>query len=74
MFMNGFSCLMFIFSFLIFIAGVYLFTGHKNEVLLWKVHDIDKFTKEETKNVGKWTIIASVVPLVMAIIGLILDI
>ena len=72
--MNGFSCLMFIFAGLIFIAGIYLYTGHKNEVLLWKVHDIKKFTIEETKNVGKWTIIAGLVPLILAIIGLFLDI
>ena len=72
--MNGFSCLMFIFALLIFIAGIYLYTGHKNELLLWKVHDIKKFTIEETKNVGKWTIIAGLVPLILAIIGLFLDI
>ena len=72
--MNGFSCLMFIFSFLIFLAGLYLYTGHKNEVLLWKVHDIKKFTIEQTKNVGKWTIIVSIIPLILAIIGLFLDI
>lgn len=72
--MNGFSCLMFIFSILIFIAGLYLYTGHKSELLLWKVHDIKKFTKEETKNVGKWTLIAGLIPLALAIIGLFLDI
>ena len=72
--MNGFSIFMFIFSFFIFLAGLYLFTGHKNEVLLWKVHDIKKFTIEETKNVGKWTMISSLVPLVIGIIGLFLDI
>ena len=72
--MNGFSCLMFICALLIFIAGIYLYTGHKNELLLWKVHDIKKFTIEETKNVGKWTIIAGLVPLILAIIGLFLDI
>ena len=72
--MNGFSCLMFIFALLIFIVGIYLYTGHKNELLLWKVHDIKKFTIEETKNVGKWTMISSLVPLILAIIGLFLDI
>ena len=72
--MNGFSCLMFIFAFLIFIAGIYLYTGHKNELLLWKVHDIKNFTKKETKNVGKWTMISSLAPLILAIIGLFLDI
>ncbi|MBQ6546610.1 MAG: hypothetical protein IJL74_01260 [Bacilli bacterium] len=69
--MNGFSILMFIFSFLIFLCGIYLFTGHKNEILLWKVHDIKNFTIEQTKNVGKWTMIASLVPLVLGILGLI---
>ena len=60
---------LFIFGFLVFLAGLYLFTGHKNEILLWKVHQIDKFTIEETKNVGKWTIISS---LVIMLIGIIL--
>ncbi len=68
--MSGFSILMFIFGALIFLAGLYLFTGHKNEVLLWKVPDIKKFTIEETKNVGKWTMIASIIPFIFAIIGL----
>ena len=72
--MNGFSILMFIFGALIFLAGLYLFTGHKNEVLLWKVPDIKKFTKEETINVGKWTMISSVVPLILGIIGLFFNI
>ena len=72
--MNGFSILMFIFGFFVFLAGIYLYTGHKNEVLLWKVHDIKKFTIEQTKNVGKWTMIASIVPLIIAVLGLFLDI
>ncbi len=72
--MNGFSCLMLIFSILIFLAGLYLYTGHKNEVLLWKVHDIKKITIEEVKNIGKWTIITSIIPLILSILGLFLDI
>ena len=58
---------MFVFAFLIFLAGLYLYTGHKNEVLLWKVHDIKKFSIEETKNVGKWTMIAGLIPLILGI-------
>ena len=65
---------MFIFGGLVFLAGIYLYTGHKNEVLLWKVHDIKKFTIEQTKNVGKWTIFASAVIVLIGIIGLFLDI
>ena len=68
--MSGFSILMFIFGGLILLAGLYLFTGHKNEVLLWKVHDIKNFTIEQTKNVGKWTMISSLVPFILGICGL----
>lgn len=71
--MYGFSILMIVFAILIFLCGLYLFTGHKNEVLLWKVHDIKKFTIKETKNVGKWTMISSVIPFILAILGYILE-
>ena len=71
--MNGFSILMIIFGILIFLCGLYLFTGHKNELLLWKVHDIKKFTIEQTKNVGKWTMISSIIPFILAILGIIFN-
>ena len=41
--MNGFSIFMFIFAGLILIAGLVLYTGHKDEVLLWKVQNIKEF-------------------------------
>ena len=72
--MNGFSCLMFIFGVLIFLAGLYIYTGHKNEVLLWKCHDLSKVTKDDLKVIGKWTMISSLVPIILAIVGLFLDI
>ena len=72
--MNGFSCLMLIFSAGILIAGIVLYTGHKDQVLLWKIPDIRKVTKEQVKNIGKWTMICSIIPLALAIIGLFLDI
>ena len=59
---------MFIFTFIVFLCGLYLFTGHKSELLLWKVHDIKKFTIEETKNVGKWTIISSIIIFIIGIV------
>ena len=59
---------MFIFAFIVFLCGLYLFTGHKSELLLWKVHDIKKFTIEETKNVGKWTIISSIIIFIIGIV------
>lgn len=69
--MNGFSIIMFIFAGLIMIAGIVLYTGHKDQVLLWKVHDIEKFPMSKVKEVGKWTMISSLIPLLLAIIGLI---
>ena len=71
--MNGFSILMFIFGLSIFLAGLYLYTGHKSELLLWKVHDIKKMPMKEVKNVGKITMISSLLPIVLGIIGLFLD-
>ena len=68
--MNGFSILMIIFGLLIFLSGLYLFTGHKSELLLWKVHDIKKFSKEDTIKVGKWTMISSCIPFLLGILGI----
>ena len=65
----GFSILMFIFSFFIFLAGLYIFTGHNSELLLWKTYR--KNTPiSELKNIGKWTMISSIIPFVLAIYGL----
>ena len=71
---NGLSILMLIFSVSIFLAGLYIYTGHDSSVLLWKVHYSRKLTNEELKNIGKWTMITSVIPLIIAVIGFFLDI
>lgn len=68
--MSGFSCLMLIFCILVFLSGIYIYTGHKNELLLWKTHNVKKITKEELKCIGKWTMIASIVPFIFCIVGL----
>ena len=67
--MGGFSIFMIIFGLFIFLCGLYLFTGHKNELLLWKVYDIKNFSISETKNVGKWTMIVSFIPFILALLG-----
>ena len=72
--MNGFSVLMFVFGVLVFLAGLYIYTGHRSELLLWKGPDPKKMTKSELKNVGKLTMLSSLLPVVMGIIGLFLDI
>ena len=71
--MNGFSCLMFIFSLASFLAGLYIYKGHDAKILLWKAH-YQNLTKEELKNIGKWTMITSIIPAIVAIIGLFLNI
>jgi hypothetical protein len=72
--MNGLSILMIIFGVLIFLAGLYIYTGHKNPVLLWKVYNLDTITKEELQNIGKWTMISSIIPFIIAIIGFFIEI
>ena len=72
--MNGFSILFFIFGIMILVAGLILYTGHKDEVLLWKVYDVKNLPKSELKNIGKWTMISSLIPFIIAIIGAIFNI
>ena len=72
--MNGFSILMFIFAFFVFIAGLYIYTGHRSELLLWKTFDVKKLTLAELKNIGKWTMIASLLIFIIGLLVMILDI
>ena len=75
--MNGFAILMFVFSLLIFLAGLYLHTGRKGEfteLLIWKNPNANKMTKNQIKNVGKWTMIVALIPLLIGIIALIFGI
>ncbi|MBQ6497784.1 MAG: hypothetical protein IJI58_03615 [Bacilli bacterium] len=75
--MNGLACIMFIFSALIFLAGIYLYKGHKGdftELLLWKNPQANKMTKSEIKNAGKWTMISALIPLIIGILALIFNI
>ena len=64
---------MFIFSFSILIVGLYMFMGHKLDILTMRVA-YQNLTKEEWKNIGKWTMISSIIPLILAIVGLFLEI
>jgi len=66
--MNGFSILMFIFATCVFFVGLYMFTGHKLELLAWKAA-FQNLNKSEWKNIGKWTMISSIPIFVLAIIG-----
>lgn len=71
--MNGFSTLMFIFAILVFLTGLYAYTGHKIGIMTYRAA-FRKTTKEEWRNIGKWTMIVSIFIFIIAIIGLFLDI
>ncbi len=71
--MSGLSVLMFIFGLGIVLAGLYIYTGHRSELLLWKTHNVKRLTIEELKTIGKWTMISSIIPFIVALIGLFIE-
>ena len=73
--MNGLAIFMIIFGILIFLCGLYLYQGKNGDftqLLLWKTHK-DKYTKEELQSAGKWTMIVSLIPIIIAILSIIFD-
>ena len=66
--MNGFSILMFIFGFCVLLVGLYMFTGHKLEIMTYRAA-FKNLKKEEWINIGKWTMISSILIFAIAIIG-----
>ncbi len=71
--MNGFSILFFIFGGVVFLTGLYAYTGHKLGIMTGRAA-FQNLSKDEWKNIGKWTIISSTIIFTIAIIGLFLDI
>ena len=71
--MNGFSILFFIFGICVFLVGLYAFTGHELSIMTYRAA-FRNLNKEQWKNIGKWTMIASIFIFVIAVIGLFLDI
>ena len=72
--MNGLTIIMLCFGFLILLAGFVLYRGKKDELLLWKVYDINKISTEEVKNIGFWTMISSIIPFIIALISLFIEV
>lgn len=68
--MNGFSILMFIFGFCVLFVGLYMYRGHKLEILSWKAA-FKNLNIDGWKNVGKWTMISSIIIFIIAILGII---
>ena len=66
--MNGFSVIMFTFGLCVLIVGFYMFTGHEISLLTGRVA-FQNLKKGEWKNIGKWTMISSVIIFIIAIVG-----
>ena len=66
--MNGFSILMFIFGSAVLLVGLYMYTGHKLEMIAWKAA-FKGLNKEDWKKVGKYTMISSIFIFILAIVA-----
>lgn len=68
--MYGFSILMLIFGICVLLVGLYMFTGHKLEMIAWKAA-FKNLDKSGWKNVGFWTMISSIIIFLLALLGFI---
>ncbi len=65
--MNGFSILFLIFGSILFLTGLYMFTGHKLGIVTERPA-FKNATKSDWKNIGKWTMIVSIVILIISLV------
>lgn len=70
--MNGFGILMGIFALCVFLIGLYMFKGHKLGIMTMRP-GFKNLKKDGWKNIGKWTMIASLFILVLAILGFVFN-
>ena len=70
--MNGFSILMFIFGGCLLLVGLYMLNGHQIGILTGRPA-FRNLTKDEWKNIGKWTMIVAILPIILAILGLLFN-
>ena len=70
--MSNVGILMLIFATCILLVGLYMFTGHKLGIISWKVA-FKNLTKEGWKNVGKWTMISSLLFYLIGIVAIIFN-
>ena len=70
--MSGFGILMLIFACMLFLVGLYMFTGHKLSVIAWKAA-YKGLTIQGWKKVGKYTMIVSIFIFILGIIGIIFN-
>ena len=70
--MNGFSILMIIFGICILLVGLFMFRENELKIISWKAAFKD-LNKEEWKNIGKWTMIVSIIPFILAKLGILFN-
>ncbi len=70
--MNGFSILMLIYGICILLVGLFMYGGNELKIISWKAA-FKGLNKSGWKNVGKWTMIVSLIPFILAILGIIFN-
>ena len=70
--MSGFGILMLIFAVSVFLVGLYMYTGHKLNIIAWKAA-FKGLTIDGWKKVGKYTMIVSAFILLLGIVGIIFN-
>ena len=65
--MSNVGILMLIFAIAVFLAGLYMFTGHPIHMLTWRV-PFNNMKKEGWIETGKWTMVASIFILIISIL------
>ena len=63
---------MLIFAVVLFLVGLYMFAGHKLNLIAWKAA-FKGLTIEGWKKVGKYTMIVSIFIFILGIIGIIFN-
>ena len=70
--MSGFVILFLIFATCVLLVGLYMFTGHELDIMTLRPA-FKNLTKEEWKNIGKWTMISSIFIYIIAILGIVFN-
>ena len=70
--MSRFGILMLIFGTCVLLTGLYMATGHKLGIMTGRPA-FKNLTKDEWKNIGKWTMIVSIFIFIIGIIAIILN-
>ena len=71
--MSGFGILFIIFGVCVFLTGLYSFTGHEIWILTGRAA-FQHLTKDQWKNIGKWTMIASIFIILIGVLGIIFNV